>query len=139
MGWGVAVFFSLKSFVQTEVKWVKAMQSKWLVTPAGVVSSDGTVRIAGRFIERNPHDAIKGYEGDTDLMAAVHEFQAGAWKRRVDCAKPERNRGQLLHEMKEAEGAEASFAKRADWHPARVRPARWYPGGGDKRNQWSAC
>jgi len=50
-----------------------------------------------------------------------------------------RNRGQLLHKMKEAEGAEQAFAKQADWHPARAkRPARWWPERG-KREEWSVC
>ena len=60
-------------------------------------------------------------------------------KGRSDCARPTHDRSRLLHEMKEAEGAEAAFAKRAGRYPERTKRAvRWYPERG-KREEWSAC
>jgi hypothetical protein len=70
----------------------------------------------------------KGLENNPGFFEATRKFQErSVWARAV-CDKPSRrNRGQLLHEMKEAEGAEAGFAKQADWHPKRAKPVRWYP------------
>jgi hypothetical protein len=99
------------------------------------------VRIAATFTRQNVREASKGHDNDPEFLAAVRAFEEHS-KERAAGDKSARPRSQLLHEMKEAEGAEAAFAKKADRYPERAkRPARWYPGEHtfDRRSEWSAC
>jgi hypothetical protein len=121
----------------TQVVWFQ--NGKWQVTPAGVSRLDGGERIAAAFIRQNVREASRGFEDDPEFLEAVREFQERSVKGRSGCARPAHDRSRLLHEMKEAEGAEAAFAKSADRNPERNKRAeRWYPAP-TKRAEWSAC